>query len=213
MFDPDRPYHPILNRGPSRLDLVLEIVGLVVVVALAVLGFALFAGCGDNAAAPAPDSGAAIADGKLGPDAGVDAVPADAELLGACADVCPGEELTPWPSDIAPLYWICLPSYKHCSPPPAPPDAASGCSAACAAGKLEADTDCNVVCPYSHVTRCSACPDGPLVCDVTGGICAPAPDCATACDLEHGAQEFCENAFNVCSCVPAIGASFTCVGP
>jgi hypothetical protein len=93
------------------------------------------------------------------------------------------------------------------SPPPS--DASSGCAAACSAGPLAPDADCGIVCPADVVERCSACPDGPLVCE-NGGICAPAPDCAS---LDAGATWSCDHAGNVCTGHTPSGGSFTCVGP
>lgn len=81
------------------------------------------AACGDNIAEPGPDAALDIDAGVTTPDAStLDAYdPFGDPPTALCADVCPGEALTPWYSPANVYAWsYCRPSYRRCIDPTAP---------------------------------------------------------------------------------------------
>lgn len=108
-----------------------------------------------------------------------------------------------------------VPSTPDVPPAPPPPVDAKpyDCADYCPTTPLTACADCAIVCPEALLETCAACPDTALFCGETGQICAPAPLCVDVCDIDGGAQVFCEHAQNLCTCLIPSGGTFSCVGP
>lgn len=110
------------------------------------------AACGDNQIVDPPDASfLPRIDAKAmgGADGGVvsedAAPPSDAEILAACSEVCPEDNITPWPG-----YDICLPSYRHCALLPSCDDCTVGATLNC--GKTN---QCTCTIPSGAVYSCA----------------------------------------------------------